>query len=191
MCPNQCRPVEGAGAPSQGAAELNRLSEELQSLNHQNAELRGALQDACLSTLQPDAAQYVQVRSLHPQSWQLLYPCLHTAPRIQLRCQAECLLRACTILDFQPSILPAGHHGQRSGQSSYCRWVLSSSGAPCTAPAQPALCWPTLEAKVQRFSRCSSINHMFLQHATGNIRSTAGQPLRPRRCSLHSMREAM
>ena len=56
--------MEAAGASSQGAADLQRLREELQSLKHQNAELRGALQEACLSTLQPDAAQYVQVMSL-------------------------------------------------------------------------------------------------------------------------------
>ena len=102
MCPSQCRPVEAAEAPSQGDLELKRLREELQSLKHQNAELRGALQDACLSTLQPDAAQYVQVTCLRPQSWQLLFPCLHTAPRIQLWRQAECLLRACTIFVIEP-----------------------------------------------------------------------------------------
>ena len=74
--------MEAAAAPSQGATELQRLREELQSLKHQNAELRGALQEACLSTLQPDAAQYVQVMSLTPQSRQLMSPCLQHTPRL-------------------------------------------------------------------------------------------------------------
>ena len=78
--------MEAAGAPSQGATELQRLREELQSLKHQNGELRSALQEACLSTLQPDAAQFVQVMSLTPRSRQLMAPCLHATPKLQLQC---------------------------------------------------------------------------------------------------------
>ncbi len=33
-------------------------------MRHENAELRAALQEACLATLPPEAAQYVQVRRM-------------------------------------------------------------------------------------------------------------------------------
>ena len=57
-----CRPAEPAHASSKGAAaELQRLRQEAADLQLQNAELRSALQEACMSALPPEAAQYVQV----------------------------------------------------------------------------------------------------------------------------------
>lgn len=59
---------------SQEGAALHRLREELTDLKSQNAELRSALQEAAMSTLQPEAAQFVQVKPLA----QLC--CLHILP---------------------------------------------------------------------------------------------------------------
>ncbi|CAL5225398.1 g8207 [Coccomyxa viridis] len=47
-------------AASQGTQEAHRLRQELAQMRHENAELRAALQDACLASLPPEAAQYVQ-----------------------------------------------------------------------------------------------------------------------------------
>ena len=125
--------MEGAEAPSQGATELQRLREELQNLKHQNAELRSALQEACLSTLQPDAAQYVQVMSLTPQSRQLVSPCLHTTPGIQLHSELECLLRACTTLLIEPYYLSQDSMGSAVASLA----VADGAPAPQEPPAQP------------------------------------------------------
>ena len=40
-------------------------------MRHENAELRAALQDACLASLPPEATQYVQVSctSVYPACW--------------------------------------------------------------------------------------------------------------------------
>ncbi len=38
-------------------------------MRHENAELRAALQEACLATLPPEAAQYVQVRRMLACPW--------------------------------------------------------------------------------------------------------------------------
>lgn len=57
-----CRPAQPAQASSEGAAaELQRLRQEAAELQQQNAQLRCALQEACMSALPPEAAQYVQV----------------------------------------------------------------------------------------------------------------------------------
>ena len=59
MCP--LRRQEEPAAFSQEATETHQMKEELARLKHENAELRSALREACMSTLPPEAAQYVQV----------------------------------------------------------------------------------------------------------------------------------
>ena len=147
--------MEGSGAPSQGATEVQRLRQELQSLKHQNTDLRGALQEACLSTLQPDAAQFVQVMSLTPQSWQLMSPCLYTTPRIQLWCQLQCLLKACTALIIEPCYSLQDSMGSAVANLA----VDDGPSAPQEPPAQPLHIRPSAGQPVRQ--RCKSCK-MFL-----------------------------
>lgn len=58
-----CRDGETAAA-SQLAAEVQQLRQALAQMRHENAELRAALQEACLATMPPEAAQYVHVRRM-------------------------------------------------------------------------------------------------------------------------------
>ena len=68
LCKCLCRERETPAA-SQGTQEAHRLRQELAQMRHENAELRAALQDACLASLPPEAAQYVQVSCMLACPW--------------------------------------------------------------------------------------------------------------------------